>query len=100
MNNSEGCFRRPASPVTVRIIKIGKLRWLGHFFRTQKLDRCRKLALHKPEGTRPVGKPRVRWLESAETDLRKTGIMNWRSKAQDREEYRTLLKEAKVPQGV
>jgi hypothetical protein len=78
------------------VIKRGRLRWLGHVFRMQQLDPCRKLTLHKPQGTRCVGKPRVRWLESAETDLRKMGIKNWRCKAQDREEWRTILKEVKV----
>jgi hypothetical protein len=66
----------------------------------QEPDPCRKLTLHKPEGTRCIGKPRARWLEPAETDLRKMGIKNWRHKMQDREEWRTILKEAKVRQGL
>jgi hypothetical protein len=40
----------------------------------QELDPCRKLTLYKPEGTRRVGKPRARWLESVETDLKKMDI--------------------------
>jgi hypothetical protein len=78
--------------------KIGRLMWLGHLFRIQELDPCRKLTLYKPEGTRRVGKPRARWPESVETDLRKTGVKNWRRKAQDREQWRAILKEAKVHQ--
>jgi hypothetical protein len=66
----------------------------------QELDPCRKLTLHKPEGTRRVGNPRVRWLESVETDLRQMGVKNWRRKAQGREEWRTILIEAKVLQGL
>jgi hypothetical protein len=85
---------------TVRVIKIGKLRWLGHLFRMQELDPCGKLTLHKPEGNRHVGKPGARWLEPVETDLRKMGVKNWRCKAQDREQWRTILKEAKVHQGL
>jgi hypothetical protein len=46
------------------------------------------------------GKPRARWLESVETDLRKMGVKNWRRKAQDREQWRTILKEAKVHRGL
>jgi hypothetical protein len=84
---------------TVRVIKIGRLRCLGHLFRMQELDPCRQLTLHKPEGTRRVGQPTARWLESVETDLKKTGVKNWRRKAQDREQWRTILKEAKVHQG-
>jgi hypothetical protein len=84
----------------VRVIKIGRLRWLGHHFRMQEVGPCRKLTLHKPEGTRRVRKPRVRWLESVETDLRKMGVKSWRCKMQDREEWRTILREAKVHQGL
>jgi hypothetical protein len=36
----------------------------------QELDPCRKLTLLKPEGTRHVGKPKMRWLESAEEDIK------------------------------
>jgi hypothetical protein len=85
---------------TGRVIKIGRLRWLGHLFRMQGLDPCKKLTLYKPEGTRRVRKPRARWLESVETDLRKTGVKNWRRKAQDRQQWETILKEAKVHQGL
>jgi len=35
----------------VKVIKIRRLRWLGHVFRMQELDPCRKLTLLKPEGT-------------------------------------------------
>ena len=41
----------------VKVIKIGRLRWLGHLFRMQKLDPCRKLTLLKPEGAGLVGYP-------------------------------------------
>jgi hypothetical protein len=85
---------------TVRVIKIGRLRWLGHLFRMQELDPCRELTLYKAEGTRRVGKPRARWLESVETDLRKMGVKNWRRKAQDRKQCRTILKKAKIHQGL
>ena len=40
----------------VKVIKIGRLSWLGHLFRMQEMDPCRKLTVLKPEGTRRVGK--------------------------------------------
>jgi hypothetical protein len=70
-------------PDTVRVIKIGRLRWQDHLFRMQELDPCRKLTLYKPEGTRRVRRPRARWLESVETDLKKMGVKNWTRKTQD-----------------
>jgi hypothetical protein len=62
------------------VIKIGRLRWLRHLFRRQELNPCRKLRFLKPEGNRRVGKPQARWLESAEDDLKKMGVRNWRRK--------------------
>jgi hypothetical protein len=44
----------------VKVIKIVRLRWLGHLFRMQKLDPCRKLTLFKTKDTRLVGKPPLR----------------------------------------
>jgi hypothetical protein len=47
-------------PDVVKVVMLGRLRWLGHLFRIQELDPCRKLTLLKPEGTRFVGKPKLR----------------------------------------
>jgi hypothetical protein len=56
------------------VIKVGWLRLLGHLFKMQEQNPCRKLALHKPEGTRQVGRPAVRWLDSVEEDSKTIGI--------------------------
>ena len=66
----------------------------------KELDPCRKLAVLKPEGTGRVGKPKLRWTESVEEDLKKTGLKDWRRKQQDRGQWKTILKEAKVHQGL
>ena len=51
---------------------------LGHLFRMQEVDPCRKLTVLEPEGTRRVEKPKMKWLESVEEDLKKMGVRNWR----------------------
>jgi len=48
------------------VITIGRLRWLGHLFRIQELNCSRQLILLKSQG-----KPKLRWLESVEEDLKK-----------------------------
>jgi len=45
----------------------------------QELDPCRKLTLLKPEGTQHVGKPKLRWLESAEEDAKEHGDVSSRT---------------------
>jgi hypothetical protein len=47
-------------PDIVKVVKIERLRWLGHQFRMQELDPSRKLTLLTPEDTRHVGKPKLR----------------------------------------
>jgi len=48
------------------VIAIGRLRWLGHLFRIQELNCSRQLILLKSQA-----KPKFRWLESVEEDLKK-----------------------------
>ena len=47
----------------VKVVKIGRLKWLGHFCRMQELDPCRRLSLLNPEDTRSVGEPQLNWFE-------------------------------------
>jgi hypothetical protein len=65
-------------PDLVKVVKIRRMRWLGHLFRMQGLDPCRKLTLLKPNGTRRVGKHNLRWLESVEEDVKNMGVKDWR----------------------
>jgi hypothetical protein len=81
----------------VKVIKIGRLKWLGQLLRIQELDPCRKLTVLKPEDTRRVEKPKLKWLELVEGEL-KNFLSNWRRKLQDREQWRTVLEEATIRQ--
>ena len=63
----------------VKVIKIGRTKWMGQLFRMQELDPCRKLTVLETEGTRRLGKPQLMWLESVEEDLKNTGLRNCRS---------------------
>ena len=47
----------------------------------------------KPEGKRPLGRPRRRWVDNIRTDLHEVGCgyMDWIGLAQDRERWRTLV---------
>jgi len=43
----------------------------------QELDPSSKVVLLKPEDSRRVEKPKLRWLESVEEDLKNMGVRNW-----------------------
>jgi hypothetical protein len=42
------------------------------------LRTVKKLTECEPSSTRPVGKPRLRWIEQVEEDLKKMKVENWR----------------------
>jgi hypothetical protein len=51
------------------------------------------MLVRKPEGRRPVGRPRRRWMDNIKMDLREIGWggMDWIDLAQDRDHWRTLV---------
>jgi hypothetical protein len=82
------------------VLKIGRMIWLGHLFGMQALDPCGKLSVLKPVGTRHVGKPKLRRLESVDEDPKNMGVRNWRRKSQDGEQWRTSFAKTKIHQGL
>jgi hypothetical protein len=50
----------------------------------------------KPEGKRPVGRPRCRWVDNIKMNIREIelGGMNWIDLAQDRNQWRALVNTA------
>jgi hypothetical protein len=51
--------------------------------------------------TRPVGRPRTRWADVVQRDaLRLLGIRGWRRRAENGDEWRRLMREAKAQKGL
>ena len=52
-----------------------------------------RVLLGKPEGKRPLGRPRNRWEDNNKMGLREVGCggMDWLALAQDRDRWRTLV---------
>jgi hypothetical protein len=84
------------SPDIVTEIKVRRLEWLGHVVRMEDTRLPKTVFDAKREGRRGVGRPRLRWLDDAETDIKAIGVKRWRVKAQDRKELSTILGEAKA----
>jgi hypothetical protein len=62
----------------VRVIKSRRMRWEGHMARLGRGEVYRVL-VGRPESKRPLGRPRRRWEDNINTDLREIGIdgANW-----------------------
>jgi hypothetical protein len=59
-----------------------------------------KLIQSNPEGRRRIGRPRKRWVEDVEEDLRKMGVRGSRRKAKEKTEWANVIKETRVLQGL
>jgi hypothetical protein len=75
-----------SSPSIIRIIKSRRMRWADHVTRMgEKRNACR-LLVGKPEGKKPLGRPRRRWVDNIRMDLGEVGWgdVHWIGLAQDR----------------
>ena len=57
------------SPNIVRVIKWRRMRWAGHVARMGEEGRVYRVLVGKPEGRRPLGRPRRRWVDNIGMDL-------------------------------
>jgi hypothetical protein len=72
------------------MIKSRRMRWAGHVARMVKKKNAYRILVGKPEGRRPLGRPRRRWVDNIKIDLRETGV-DWVHLAQDRDQWRALV---------
>jgi hypothetical protein len=62
-----------SSPNIIRVIKSRRLRWAGHVARMGEKRGAYRDLVGKPEGRRPLGRPRRRWEDNIKMDLRDVG---------------------------
>jgi hypothetical protein len=75
------------------MIKSRRMRWAGHVARMGEKRNAYRILVGKPEGKRPLGRPRCRWVDNIKMDLREIGWdgMDWIDLAQDRDQWRVLV---------
>jgi len=78
---------------TVRLIKSRRMRWAGYVARTRERRGIYGALVGKPEGKRPLGRPRIRWKNNIKMYLQEVrcGDMDWIELAQDRDRRRALV---------
>jgi hypothetical protein len=82
-----------SSPSIIRIIKSRRMRRAGNVARMGEKRNACKLLVGKPEGRRPLARPRRRWSYNIRMDLVEVGWgdVDWIGLAQDRNRWRALV---------
>jgi len=85
----------------VEDIKIRRLEWAGHIIGMKVESIPKKVLNGNFHTTRPVGRPRTRWVDVVQRDaLQLLGTRGWRRRAANRDEWRRLVREAKARKGL
>jgi hypothetical protein len=81
-----------SSPSIIRMIKSRRMRWAGLHARMEETRNAYRILVGKPEGKRPLGRPRRRLVDNIKIDrvIGRDG-MDWIDVAQDREKWRALV---------
>jgi hypothetical protein len=91
--HNEGLHNLCSSPSIIRIIKSRRMRWAGLAVRMVEKRNVYRLLVRNPEGKRPLGRPRHRWIDDIKLHLLEIGldVVNWIVLAQDRYRWRALV---------
>jgi len=75
------------------MIKSRRMRWVGHVAHVGERRHVYRDLVGKPEGKRPLGRPRCRWEDSIKMDLQKVGCggMDWIELAEDRDRWQAFM---------
>jgi len=87
-------------PNIVNHIKVKRLAWAGHLVRMNSDRTVKKIFNTKPDGARSVRRPKLRWEDGVDQDMRILGVKNWKKVALNTDEWVRLLKKARAHQGL
>jgi hypothetical protein len=86
----------------LRVVKSRRMRLAGHVVRMGEERGVHRVLVGKPEGKRPLGRPRRRWEDNIKMDVQEVGggRGDWTELAQDRDGGRahvSMVKKLRVP---
>jgi hypothetical protein len=92
---NEELYQLYAEPEIVKWIRSARLRWAGHIVRMRESDPARKSTFDLLLGERTMGRPKRRWIEEVERQLKGMGVKDWKRLALERDKWKKIVEEAK-----
>ncbi|PNF42589.1 hypothetical protein B7P43_G03097 [Cryptotermes secundus] len=82
-----------SSPSIIIMIKSRRMRWTEHVAQMGETRNAYRILMGKPEGKRPLRRPRRRWVDNSKMDLREKewDSVDWTDLAHDRYQWRALV---------
>src|SRR5215510_3296240 len=82
-----------SSPSIVRVVNSRRMRWAEHVARMGEERGVHRVLMGKPEGKRPLGRPRRRWEDNIKMDLQEVegSRGDWMGLVQDSDGWRALV---------
>ncbi|XP_071039850.1 uncharacterized protein [Parasteatoda tepidariorum] len=95
-SNSE-LYRAFREPDVVKYVKIQRIKWAG---RMNRESSTHIIFLAQPIGSRPRGRPKLRWADCVERDFSVLKVSNWKTTIRRRQALRKLLEKARPHPGL
>jgi hypothetical protein len=88
--HNEELYNFYSTPSIIRIFRSTRMRWTGDVARVSRTRNAYRILVGKPEGKRPLGRPRYRWVDNIKMDLRWDGVI-WPGSIWLRDQWRALV---------
>jgi hypothetical protein len=85
---------------TVRFIKSQRLACYGHANRIEDNKNFKAIMKWNPFDRRSRGRPKTRWKDDVEADLRAMKITNWRTRIEEKLAWKKIVEQAKTHPGL
>jgi hypothetical protein len=84
----------------ITFIKVGRLKWAGHVVRMDQRRPAKRILNAKLECIRRRGRPKLRWEDGVDKDVKTLEERNWKNIARNREIWQKLLRKAMAQKGL
>ncbi|PSN29233.1 hypothetical protein C0J52_28384 [Blattella germanica] len=73
---------------------------MGHLMRLENDRISKRIMIWSPDGRRSNGRPRTKWRDSVEDNLKSMNVQGWKRLTENRAVWKTVVKQAKTQPGL